>query len=276
MRKIKIHLLLLLPLLFIFTSPVQARNIGALPFEEHFESTDWAQAELGIRPTGSKVLWESSAGWQGSGAAKLAPPTAAEGYATLGIMDGFGEQTRLNVRFLLYHGATLTLKAPHDKLIILNRVNDATRPMVISGGNWVNGENERIYFACHGTVCGNRDDRFSMPMYVNREYANQWISFEYEVDLVNQVERVYIYTQDGRAAGLYSEHRFSESNAANSPIFRIEGIGHYWGPPTEISDGVFDDETYIMIDELKVDNQYIGPPLGFLSDPPPAAPARTR
>jgi len=265
-RLIRPHWALVAVVLMVASaSPVRGQT---LPIEEHFDSEDWARGELGTTASGAIRTWDESGGWTG-GAAKLVPPPV-EGYGSTGGFD-VGTQTQVNVRFLMWLGSSLASKAAHQKLVIMQRLEDGTtepiRPMVISNGTIRNDVESRFFQACHNIVCANQtSDRDSQPIYFSSaEHANEWVSIEFEVDLVNQTEKVFVYTQDGSVGGLASQHDFDETAATNRPIWYVEGIGHYWGMPTM----TYDDETYIKLDELRIDDQYIGPPVGFVGSTGP-------
>lgn len=249
----------------------------SLPYEQSFTA---ATSLDGLRWTtqGGTVTHIETGGWRG-GAIRITPTTLNEGYSGLGNFFGFGDQQRINVRYLANFGSSFTARAQFEKTIIVHRRNDATRPMIISSANTSNGVIRRFWNPCLGIVCEapQPGNRFYQPFTVSNtgERTNEWVSFEFETDLNSGFVNLYIHTQDGTVSGLYARYnmRNQETNPLASLIYEIQGLGFYWGPPGEASQRPQDSNTYVLIDELKIDNRYIGPPIGFLEDPPPAAPA---
>ena len=259
-----------------------ARNI-TLPHDERFESDAWF-SDLRWVGQGGTVTWEPTGGWGNSGAVKITPPTLNEGYAGLGSFQGFGNQTRFNVRFLAMFGSSYAETAQGVKhIIVLRGQGSALRPMEIENVNRVNGELRKFWTPCLGTTCAlrNPSNRNDQPFYVSRtNRVNEWVSFELETDLEAGRVNLYIHTQDGRVSGLYSSFDMSRLESAPfnaNPVTQLQGIGFYWGSPEEYAPVTSRDQnTFMKIDELRIDNQYIGPPRGFLGDPSPSAPSRTR
>jgi len=271
--------LLALAVLGVPLSSHAARNI-TLPHEERFETDAW-QSDLRWAGQGGSVTWEQTGGWRNSGAIRITPPTQNEGYAGLGAFQGFGNQTRFNVRFLAMFGSSYALAQGVKHIIVLR--GTALRPMEIEHVNLVNGELQKFWAPCLGTTCALRSagDRYDQPFYVSRtSRVNEWVSFELETDLEAGRVNLYIHTQDGRVSGLYSSFDMSRLESppfTRNPVTQLQGIGFYWGPPKEYAPvRSRDQNTFMKIDEVRIDNRYIGPPAGFLTDPSPSAPPRAR
>lgn len=257
-----------------------ARNI-TLPHEERFETSAWT-SDLRWAGQGGTATWDQAGGWRNSGAVKITPPRLNEGYAGLGQFQGFGNQTHFNVRFLAWFGSSYADKAQGVKHIIVHR-GSALRPMEIEDGNVMNGERRKFWRPCLGTTCAlhNPGNRYDQPFYVSRtSRVNEWVSFELETDLVAGRVNLYIHTQDGRVSGLYSSFDMSQEETpphTNNPVTQLQGIGFYWGTPSEHAPvSTRDENTYMKIDEVRIDNRYIGPPAGFLGDPQSSVPAISR
>jgi hypothetical protein len=144
------------------------------------------------------------------------------------------------------------------------------RPMLLDNGNLRNGELTRWWYPCLQILCTmhNPADRFDQPLELSSgKRSNEWISYELEADLKAKRVNLYIHTQDARVKGLYATHDMNAQESFDStryPIVMIQGIGFYWGTPDELVPvEQRDDQTYVMIDEIKIDKQYIGPPKGF-------------
>jgi hypothetical protein len=260
-------------LLSIMLPTFAARNVGTLPHEETFDTNDYVSDLVWITQ-GATHTWLENGGWRG-GAAKFTPPTSYQGYSGVGQFNNLQHPngdplTQLNVRFLIYHGSTWEENAENNKVLIVVRSPIDERPMIISRqadvsyGNWVS------YGACKGTECtyeaggywpdGSDTFRIGNPPF-NREA--EWISVELESDAANGVLRMYIHTQDGELNGLYVERPIT----ASGEFTFVDILGGYMEFTTRA-----DENTYFLLDEVRIDSSYIGPPEGFLSDPPPKQP----
>lgn len=255
----------------LLLAPMQSwagRNVGTLPFEEHFDSDNYG--DLIWTTQGATHQWVAD-GWRG-GAARFTPPTSYQGYSGLGQFLGLRDTngntpSRVNLRFLIYHGRNWEANAANNKVVIKVRDDMDERPMIISRQHedWV------TYGVCMGTVCeyeggdywpdGTDSFRIGNPP-LNR--SEEWISVEMESDTATGMTRLYIYTQDGALNGLYVERPITRGSGGFS---YIDILGGYMDTAARV-----DADTYFLIDEVKISTDYIGPPEGFLTDPPPAAP----
>jgi hypothetical protein len=105
----------------------------------------------------------------------------------------------------------------------------------------------------------------------------EWISIEAEANIETGDINLYVHTQDGVHSGLLTSQNFewpytgldvAPENPTNTVWAYIDILGGYWNEAIPA-----DPNNYFMIDEFKIDTRYIGPPVGFLADPPPGAPA---
>ena len=273
--------LLLLPALV-----VAERRITTFPHSETFENLA-SIADLAVAgPAGATVTWLPNTSWNGGngGAVKITPVTNTEGYGGIGGFTGF-RQSRLNVRFLIKFGSNFAGVATMDKLVIMNR-DGAARPMIFDamlGPDQNGGRPALVYGPCLGTLCSwhQTNNWNNHPFYVTRTVnVDEWFAFEYEADLPNKRLNLYIWSRDGRYSGLYSSYDMTVGldneagfNSASAPVINVEGIGWYWHPPEERAPlSARDENTYIMIDDVVINNQYIGPPQNFMGNSPPSAP----
>jgi hypothetical protein len=94
----------------------------------------------------------------------------------------------------------------------------------------------------------------------------EWISVEIETNVASQYVRLYLHTQDGVFNGLYIQQTLDIS--LDDPTWmRLDMIGGFMDAAIQA-----DPNNYFIIDEVKLSTSYIGPPAGFLADPPPKAP----
>lgn len=272
-------------LLAVVAQASDARSV-TLPHTESFDSQS-SISDIAWVTEGATVTWLPTLGWRGGGATKITPPnTVNQGYGGVGSFDGFST-TSLNVRWLMNFGSSYATKTPGTKTIIMNRNStgipagfEAFRPMLLENGNNRNGEETKWWYPCLQIECTmyNPNDRLDQPLELtSTQRINEWISFELEADLVARRVNLYIHTQDGQVSGLYASHDMATatrepSNSADYPIVMVQGIGFFWGAAVVPADA----NTYVLIDEVKMDSRYVGPPAGFLSDPPPAAPTNLR
>ncbi|MDH5325912.1 MAG: hypothetical protein OEZ68_00420 [Gammaproteobacteria bacterium] len=277
---IKVKRVLVLLLFFCLSNNVFAgRGINSLPFSESFDSSTYAGDLLWVDGNlNASHSWTQS-GWSG-GAAQFIPPIGQEGYSGLGAFNGINDNgaqiTRINVRFLIYHSSGfIPGNSGVNKLVIVRRTGGA-RPMLLS--NYYPQGNSRYmsYGACDGTDCAYQGggswpdgtDQLRIgdgPTYRSRE----WISMEFEADLVAGTTKLYVYTTDGLLSGLYTQQVIPQGGV----ITDVDIIGGYFGNSANFSTTTVNN--YFMIDELVIDNSYIGPPAGFLQNPPPSAPEVT-
>ncbi|MET0535819.1 MAG: hypothetical protein ABW171_16505 [Steroidobacter sp.] len=251
----------------IATTASAARTVRSLPFTENFNSNNYS--DLVWITQGATHTWMSSAGFNGSGAAKFTGPNA-EGYAALGqfIFGLTSTPAQLNARFLIWHGRLWHELGAGGKLVIFNRSGNRGRPMVIAtdftSGNW------ESWGACDGTVCRfeggdywpNGQERLKLGNQTlgGGRRSNEWISVEFDANTSSGMIRLYIDTQDGQMSGLYIERPMDDSGPGGTWSM-IDIIGGYmnWGNVRA------DPENYFMIDELVIDDSRIGPPAGFRS-----------
>lgn len=223
---------------------------------------------------GCTHTWVATGGWRG-GAAKFTPPTTGEGSCEVWAFDFSGMAQvpeQVNVRFLLYHGSTWREYGPNNKLVILNRNGNSGRPMIITQEATSNGETFETISACDGTVCkydegggysrgGDRLKIGNSPLAREQE----WISIELEANTRTGMIRLYVDTQDGDLQGLYIERYMDDTGTGGTWSFG--GIGGYMAQAIRS-----DPNNYFMIDEVKVDSRYVGPPSGFTNAVRPQPP----
>lgn len=264
----KMIVLFLIPL-----SAIAARNVGILPHEEHFDLNNYS--DIVWLTQGATHTWMPGAGWQGGGAAKFTPVTNGQGYCGLGQFNDLrgpqGEPiTQLNVRWLMYHGSTWAEYGPEGggalNKVLINVRSSGSRPMIIER----NHNDYATWGACNGTECRyeggdfwpDGTDSFRVGSPPNHR-EQEWISMELESNAATGTLRLYIYTQDGQLNGLYIERPIPTGGTWSF----VDILGGYMNQAVQS-----DPNNYFMIDELKIDSTYIGPPQGFLSDPPPGQP----
>jgi len=290
----KLLLLAISIVITAWTLPANAeRDITSFPFTENFNSNNYS--DLIWIDNGATHTWVSTDGWQSSGAAKFTPPLT-EGRAALGqftrIREHLGDITQLNVRFLVYYGSEYVEHTHrYNKLVIMNRVmpdnSPGVRPMLISRGNGTEAGTSptadlwRTLASCDGTVCNYEGGNYS-PDGTDRlrigDAPNfreeQWISVELEANSSTGIIRTYVYTQDGQIGGLIATKLMEDRDGPGGVFTHVDLIGGYFNGHRAgaVSGGpiVGHPESYFKIDELEINSSYIGPPAGFLSNPPPS------
>jgi hypothetical protein len=263
-----LFLLTLLLILFPLSSFAERRI--TLPFSENFDANNYQ--DLVWTTNGASHSWLSNGGWKGSGAAKFLPIVSGQGMSGLGQFVGLST-THLNVRFLIKHGSAWGILSGAgeftNKVIIMNRAEGFERPMLISRHgyqtDWIS------YGACDNTVCnyeggdywpdGTDSYRIGPPPF-NR--SGEWVSVELEADTQTGVIRLYITTQDGELSGLYTQQTMSHPG---DMLRYIDVIGGYFNIAP-----VPGPDNYFIIDNLVIDDSYIGPPDGFIAGNPPSPP----
>jgi len=250
----------------IATSASAARTVRALPFTESFDTNNYS--DLVWTTMGATHTWMPTAGYNGRGAAKFTGPNS-EGYSAVGQFDFRGLSTipeQINIRALVYQGRMWHELGAGGKLMILNREGNRGRPMVIATdyqeGNW------ESWAPCDGTVCrfeggegwpnGTERLRLGNNTQGNGKRSNEWISVELEANTRTGMIKLYIDTQDGALSGLYVQ-RYMDDTGPGGTWSYVDLIGGYmnWGNVRS------DPENYFMLDEIVIDDSYIGPPTGF-------------
>ncbi len=250
-------------------------RVSSLPYVQRFDSNDYASSALWLTG-GARHEWVSTGGWNGTGAAKIFPPTSEQSYGGLGqyiLALGSNVPEQLNVRWLQYHGSTWRENASGEKLIILNRNGNGGRPMIILRESSSGGQTWETLGACDGTVCRyeggdywpDGTDRLKIG---NRPVAREeeWISIEFEANTRTGMIRLYVDTMDGRLSGLYIERPMDDSGPGGT-WSHVDIIGGYFNLASRA-----DPNNYFMIDELQIASSRIGPPPGFNNATRPTPP----
>lgn len=267
-----------------------AWKVSSFPFNEHFETDDYNNpgdptdtVNMVWTEHGARHEWVRNGGWKGTGGAKFYLPESG-GYCGLGsfveFKNGHGTE-QLNARFLIYHGPNFynISSQKKQKLIIFNRgyENNNMRPMIAGYGtdNDSQGNHFRTYGACDNTLCrfaryytnpalGSWPDA-NEPLKIGpTTRSEEWISIELEANIMTGIIKLYVDTQDGELRGLYREIPFQVSAIGGTPFHYIDVIGGYFNSGTP-----HDPQNYYIIDELEINDHYIGPPDGFVGNAVP-------
>jgi hypothetical protein len=262
---------LVLCLAFSSTAVAYIR-ISSFPYEQNFDDSSYDTNNdntLVWVTQGATHTWLESGGWRGSGAAKFTPPSNNEGYSGLGqIHFPSGGTNQINVRFMVYYGATWREHAANNKLAIINREEGSGgRAMFISR----QFENSLGYWetigACDGTVCNYQGgdywpdgtDEYRIGDQPNNR-EEEWISIELEAFANEGRINIYIHTADGVLSGLYTSQTMARPGSA---WMYIDILGGYMGRAYQVHQ-----DNYFIIDNLVIDDSYIGPPQGFVGAAP--------
>ena len=188
----------------------------------------------------------------------------------------------------------------YDKLIVVLRNEQGLdlgilRPMIHDNQRMTSGQLHRYWRPTRGVGEAGTPATSNEFTLNGTNNINQWVCFEYEVDLNAGRLNLYINTADGRHRGLSSSvslaGEFAEVAARNNgvgrpptdfPINQLQILGGFWGrgDGSQGEGGIpgpqRDANAYMKLDELVISDQFIGCPAGFLDNPPPAAPANLR
>jgi hypothetical protein len=265
----------------LLVSPLKSygeRYVTSFPFSENFNHNDYQ--DLVWTTGGALHEWMPSKGWKGSGAAKFFPNTIRDQYMGLGQFTHFnnGEGVeQLNVRFLVYYGSEWNPGGHQNKVLIMNRPvrmdqdspeDPGLRTMLASYADDPENPSWRSFGVCEfvsgcsyekGLNWPDGTDSFKIanpPL----GRAGEWISVEVESSNITGKIKVYVYTQDGKFSGLYAQHDLVNTQY---PIRLIDILGGYNNDAAIPSPN-----NYYMLDELAINDHYIGPPSGFLNGSP--------
>lgn len=249
------------------TTASAARTITSLPFRLDFNQNNYQ--DLVWVSQGATHTWVSSAGFNGSGAARFTGPNS-EGYSALGQFV-FGMPTipeQINIRVLIWQGRLWHDLGGGGKVMILNREGNRGRPMLIAT-DFIEGRWES-WAPCDGTVCRfesgeawpNGTERLKLGDRTlgGGRRSNEWICVELEANIRTGMIKLYVDTQDGAISGLNSE-RYMDYSGTGGIWSYIDIVGGYFNSGIVRSDP----ENYYLLDELVVSSSRIGPPANFRS-----------
>ncbi len=268
------HLIARLSLLtlLLVTSIYAGRPVTSFPFIEQFNENNYDDI-IWVSGNASHE-WVSNQGWQGSGAAKFYPNTIDNNYMGLGQFTHFNNNegvVQLNIRFLVYYGSDWEPGGDQNKVVIMNRTSDLqyedaqTRIMLVSRTPDAAHPTWRSFGICEDSCIyegggANLDGvepefKIDNPPEGRKE---EWISVELEANTQTGTIKLYIYTQDGTLSASHLEHSMEQRSY---PFRYIDILGGY-----NNDQAVASTNNYYMIDELVIDDHYIGPPAGFVSN----------
>jgi len=236
----------------LFNITVFSANAGrsiSLPFEENFDSSDYTSDLIWVS-NGAVHTWQSTGGWNG-GAAHFEMGTSNQPHAGLGQFTSIGA-TQLNIRFLYYIPSdycTDFSSDPYNKwIIIISNLGADYRSWLCQNGYAAGSVNPGL---CNGTDC----DYVSSPRFNICTHSGEWVCYEYQNDISGNVQKLFITTSDG-TFNEYEQNSYGVS-IGGSTWETIDGIGFFYQAARS-------GYTYYKIDELKIDDSYIGPPVGFV------------
>jgi hypothetical protein len=251
---------------------ISGQQVTAFPAHLSFQTDDYADVLSLVWTTeGATHQYLPNAGWNGGGAAHFTP-SIAEGYSGIGsfLFAPGVTTTHLSMRWLMKIGPTMGQYGYQDKILIFVRnPNDADhhRPMLIAGLD--PGHTGAFVAApCDGTVCQyNVAPNNPEPWWPDGSdtfwlgptgYAEEWTSWEFEVDAQAGWIRMYITTEDGVFNDtLYAENPMVDSEPGGTFEY-IDILGGYFKA------GQADAGNWFELDEVVIHNQHIGPPPGFV------------
>lgn len=251
---------------------LDGKTVTAFPAHIGFATNAYEDVhEVVWASEGATHSYAPGAGWNGGGAAHFTPPYLNEGYSGLGqfhFAPGLST-AHLSMRWLMKVGPTMgELGYGNKTLIFVRNPNDDQhhRPMIITRddpahpGAFVPG-------ACDGTVCQYKVGPNSEPFFPDGSdtfwlspsgYAEQWVSWEFEVDADAGWIRLYVTTQDGLFNDtLYVDNAMVDSMTGGTFEY-IDILGGYFAAATEGPGNWFE------LDEIVIHDQHIGPPPGFV------------
>ncbi len=275
--RLMLKCMIVVTLLFTSTAAFSEALVTSFPFAENFDADNYEN--IVYTDKGARHEWKSNEGWQGSGAAKFYPNTTDNGYMGLGQFTHFNNNQgveQLNVRFLVYYGSEWNPGGHQNKIVIMNRSSDPEydnqqgRPMLVSIADDPENPSWRTVGVCGSELCayegglnwpdGNDSFKITPPP---EGRTGEWVSVEMEANTRTGEVKVYIHTRDGELSGVYAHYMLEE---LGYPFRYIDIIGGY-----NNDQAVSSPNNYYMIDELEINDSYIGPPAGFLDgeNPPP-------
>jgi len=279
MKKILIiTILLVLSSTTAFCREIELPWSATLDTEGDYSDIVWYQ------PLDGSAFEHRTTGCWSGGCGRWTPPSSETTTGDMGRRAGIynlslaDNTTTFHIRWLFRHSANWEEEVEsrgygtQDKwLIVLTTAGTNNRFMSIyeqcrSAANCIPAGAD--YFS--PGVCGTTDDNgcyyvdnlgTNQPQagddYRSENYEEEWVCFEYAVDLTAQTSTLYIWTQDEVYNGVYIGP--ISTTHIGGAAYAIEGLGHYFNGYYPSEDGV-----WFEIDEIAIDDEYIGPPSGFV------------
>jgi len=251
--------------------PAYSRNIN-LPFNESLDTNNYSDIATYYSSDGSTFEHRTSGCWSG-GCARFTPPTTQTTVqsrrAGLGNFD-FGEQSTIYVRFLMRMSSNFEEDVMNrgygmqDKHIIFDPAGGSRGMSILEActNRFCRALGKDYYTpgACEDNSCTYEGDTEPADRpcgddaFQSEDYEEEWWCFEIMYDTNANITRIYVTTQDGALSGLYMER-----SGINIDVPRgVQGIGWYFN-------GYYSGSAWFELDEIAIDDEYIGPPDGFLN-----------
>lgn len=280
--------------LFLLTGPVHAYQIISFPYHLDFNDPleDYSdRAELGDYPFWTSTIVDNLE-WRNSRAYKVdLKPGQGDWEVGIGmfrhdfpVVLGGMRPGSIYIRILIKYSADYHLAQDPEEVkdIILRRCNSncsdeadsSLRGIVL---HWHNGGND---YPTIGENIGSRSQtQPGFHDFATPDYAGAWICFEYELDLLEGAYRIYLDTEDGKYRSNGGTTPYSVlmplSGAGEKAWHHVNRIfGYMEGYQAHTTGSGY--EVHYLLDEVKIDTVYIGPPEGFHTAAPPSGPANLR
>jgi hypothetical protein len=205
-----------------------------------------------------------------------------------GIFLDHQNGSRANVGYMIYYGRDwpATMRgAGHKHVLVYDDISNGgrnIRPMVTEAGiETPSGQyGYRIFRACNNAA-GICADEFGTHFpaaaqttshtYKMEQFLEQWLYVEFEV-VIGGLNTLYIWSRDGRL-----EHRIGfcnggvttegwdcrNLNVAAQPLDYSRILAYFGDRPNNAITA----NSYVLIDNIRVDDTFMGPPAGFIQDP---------
>lgn len=257
--------LLFLIILGLSSNSYASRSV-ALPFEENFNTQAWL-SDLSLTECGGTTTYVTNGCYDG-GCMKVTPPTSAcTGGGTNGGQTGLGWITypgnsRVHVRFMILFGSRFASNVANGGGGLINKflLQDAPRRSGILG---LNGSDSAGRYLAWAVLNVNESYVFKSPpsrgwiedatfRISSSENSMEWMCVEYWIDTATRETGLYVWTRSGlqeQISGVTAEAGIAQQGFYVS-YFNCYGIPHA--------------DNYYLMDNLRISNNFIGPPAGFI------------
>lgn len=273
-----IWLLTLISLLF-YPTYIAAQCVGGshatLPITVDFETSESYASDVCVDGGDGTHTFLATGGWNGGGAARFDISSTADTYQGL-TMQGWSTQI-MHVRWVMYIPTSYSehlASVAEPKVLIPNRAApyNTTDYRAIHWHKSSTGSEIDVMQSEHNNTdfnypsCSGDGPQLYLstdvaPNFDLLDYEGQWVCFELKLDIrsttaADERIRVWVTTRDGtwNETAILSP-RCGPYGVDTGNWTRLDILGHYGGGGNA---------SYFILDDVKVDNSYIGPPTGFL------------
>ena len=261
---IKYIFIILSPAIFLFFFPCSSFAIEVdFPYTQNFSNAE-DYADFSWSNTDILTLSHESTGGYGDNNEHCQwnlQNCDSEDSAGLGGIY-FPATSQVNIGFMIWFGSNYesVLDPESFKVLVIRDISGGGPRPIIVDKNY--GSDYRTWGICinAGGDCrydgGTNTGPSGSDSFKISEHLNEWIWMEFQA-IKGDTNKLFITTQDGTLQGEYAV----APNTDTLDFGSIDILMGYWEGASNVTS-----ESYFKIDLLKINNNYIGPPPGFIGN----------